>query len=157
MVTRQAVAARLQLPKGTVTLISTHLMSEQDTSKQSDQALTAYRFTADFAANDAFFMAGDFNSEPETQQMRFLRGEVALEGIEPILEDAWQRTMPDDAGYTADADDPKERIDYIYFASGVAATVDVRSCELVLQQPQDGIYASDHLGVYCRFEISYED
>ena len=42
-----------------------------------------------------------------------------------------------------------ERIDYVYVVPGPKGTGTVKSCERVLDQPKNGIYASDHMGVMC--------
>jgi hypothetical protein len=58
-------------------------------------------------------------------------GEATHQGVTGDLIDAWMIARPGEDGFTSDAQNPDHRIDY-----------------LLMQ-----IYASDHLGVLCRFEM----
>jgi endonuclease/exonuclease/phosphatase family metal-dependent hydrolase len=93
------------------------------------------------------------NSVPDTLPMRFLRGETPYQGATGDLSDAWKTMNPKDPGFTDPSSGPQDRIDYIYVIPGPTGAPKVQSCRLVLDKPVNGIYASDHIGVLCTFEV----
>ena len=58
---------------------------------------------------------------------------------------SWPAVSTDD-GFTIPSDGPDRRIDYIYTQGATPI-----GCEIVLRDPQNGVRASDHLGVLCTF------
>jgi endonuclease/exonuclease/phosphatase family metal-dependent hydrolase len=86
--------------------------------------------------------------QPDEFAMKMLRGEDTHDGVTGDLIDAWSQAETSD-GFTIPSDGPDRRIDYIYAFPGSGTATD---CKTVLEQPSNGLRASDHLGVICAFE-----
>ena len=101
-------------------------------------------------------VCGDFNAEPTSTEVRFLKGLHALDGRSFHLWDAFELVHPDQFGHTwsnanpfaAEEQHPDRRIDYIFVgvraADGAGRVLDAR---LVCDQPRHGVWPSDHFGV----------
>ena len=83
----------------------------------------------------AVLLMGDFNAPPDSQGMRLL--------AEAGWTDIWALLHPDDPGYTFEADDPTQRIDYIW--ANAAAAARVRHIERLVPEADERL--SDHLGL----------
>jgi endonuclease/exonuclease/phosphatase family metal-dependent hydrolase len=123
------------------------------------QAVAAVRFIEDHLEerHRHVVFAGDFTANPEAASVRFLTGRQSLEGTSVCYRDAWESTHPDDAGHTftprnplmADRDWPFRRLDYVLVRCGEhgGPTLDITACDLLFDEPIDGVWASDHFGV----------
>jgi len=152
-VIRRAIQITAETPAGVVRFVGNHTTTNSDSQKKTDQVVAGVvGALADETASPLFY-AGDFNAEPTSQAMRVLRGEESYEGSTFGFEDAWQTINPSSLGHTYPSRDPARRIDYIYSVAGAEARARVTACRLVLQEPQRGVLASDHLGVLCDFSI----
>jgi endonuclease/exonuclease/phosphatase family metal-dependent hydrolase len=103
-------------------------------------------------------LCGDFNAEPESDEIRFLCSMTALDGRTTGYQDAW-RVAGDGPGCTQDwrantiADSTniaRKRIDYVFvgdpwFRVGKAGRV--LSASLAFDKPITGVNASDHAGL----------
>ena len=103
-------------------------------------------------------LCGDFNSEPESDEMRFLAGLTQIDAKTTFFQDAWKiaGTGP---GYTQDWRDNalaaslnihRKRIDYVWVGDAFMREGDagrVLSAELAFHVPRTGIVASDHRGL----------
>jgi endonuclease/exonuclease/phosphatase family metal-dependent hydrolase len=112
-------------------------------------ARETYSFLSRQAAGPALLF-GDLNCTPDTEPMRFLRGETEVEGATGDLVDCWTEANPADAGFTFASSNPYHRIDY---ALSRNLTGRIRRAELVGQEDSDGIYASDHLGILIEVDV----
>ena len=153
-VTRLVLAAGIQTPHGEVNVFATHMIVDADQAKKADQALAAWQYMTSFASERPGFFAGDLNAEPDTLAMRFLRGEASHQTETGDLIDAWSTVNPGDQGFTIPSDAADRRIDYVYVVPGTAAVPTVDACQLVLDTPEQGVYASDHIGVICDFTLA---
>ncbi|ATL25198.1 Endonuclease/exonuclease/phosphatase [Streptomyces formicae] len=115
-------------------------------------------------------MAGDFNADPEASSIRYLTGRQSLSGRSTHFHDAW-RIAGSGPGHTWSADNPRaaedigrlvrqpghrSRFDYVFVGSTHAhphAYARVRGAELVLDEPVEGVWASDHYGVVADLEV----
>lgn len=103
-------------------------------------------------------LCGDFNAEPDSDEIRFLTGSTILDGRTVFYQDAW-RVAGDGPGYTQDwrrntlADSMnlhRKRIDYVFVGSpfmragGAGRVLDAR---VVMDESITGVDASDHFGV----------
>lgn len=150
---RRVLGVSAETEEGTATVYVTHMTTADNQTEKADQALTIWDFIAETLPGGPVFFAGDLNADPDTLAMRFLRGEAEYEGVSGDFIDAWIAANGNDLGYTHPAKNPKKRIDYIYQVPGEAGEpLVVASCERVLTEAVDGLWASDHLGVLCRFE-----
>jgi endonuclease/exonuclease/phosphatase family metal-dependent hydrolase len=106
-------------------------------------------------------LAGDFNAEPDSAEIRFLCGLGSLEGRSTYWQDAWRVAGGRGPGWTWDNRnpfaaldfEPDRRIDYVFVGwrhpSGAGR---VESCRVVCDRAVGGVFPSDHFGVLA--EIS---
>lgn len=111
-------------------------------------------------------LMGDFNAEPDSDEMRFLRGLAAIDGRTVYFTDAWLFAAGAAPGYTfnslnpyaALAHEPPRRIDYIYVRGPDRKfRGEPLEARLVFDQPTqvDGvaIWPTDHFGVFTRLSL----
>lgn len=103
-------------------------------------------------------LCGDFNAEPDSDEIRFLRGLTALDGRTTFFQDAWV-VAGEGPGLTQDwrvcplaaaLNVHRKRIDYCFVGdtfrrAGHAGRV--KRAELAFHEPLTGTMASDHLGL----------
>lgn len=115
-------------------------------------------------------IAGDFNADPEATSIRYLTGRQSLAGSTVCYLDAWE-VAGDGAGYTWSTEntnaravmdqilgqpDRDHRFDYVFVSSALNhpdGSCHIREASLALDQPVDGIWASDHFGVVVDVEF----
>jgi endonuclease/exonuclease/phosphatase family metal-dependent hydrolase len=103
--TRIAVSARVQTPSGPLPVISTHLSvgSEEAADAQSRQIQRVRDRTAEF---EQALVLGDFNVTPDNPE---------YDSLQAAITDAWVAAeQTTGSGKTYPADDPSERIDYVF-------------------------------------------
>jgi len=147
--------------QGTV-LVAHHKPSWQFGAEfeREQQALAAARLVECHADKaDHAVVLGDFDATPDAASMRFWRGRQSLDGISVCYQDAWATVHPGAPGFTFTPANPlvrggempagqARRIDYILIRAGDhGPTLQVARCDLVLDQPVGGVWASDHFGV----------
>ncbi|HMG52312.1 MAG TPA: endonuclease/exonuclease/phosphatase family protein, partial [Kofleriaceae bacterium] len=98
---------------------------------------------------------GDFNAVPESDEIRFLRGQTSLDGRSVYFADCWAAAATG-PGHTYDrknpyalrSREPSSRIDYV-FVRGPDAQLrgEPIAARLALDQPTDGVWPSDHFAV----------
>ncbi len=161
---RLALYALVNGPRGPVPVFSTHLnwRFEQSHIRQRQVADLA-RFV-DRMRPWKFppIVCGDFNAEPESEEMRMLKGLTTcpVEGL--AFHDAWSVAGDGRSGITWDNTnpygkillEPDRRIDYILVgrpeARGAGHVVD---CLVTGNEPIDGVWPSDHHAVLA--ELRY--
>jgi endonuclease/exonuclease/phosphatase family metal-dependent hydrolase len=108
-------------------------------------------------------LVGDFNAEPDSDEIRYLRGLTSLgSGARVYFQDAFAVAGDGSAGVTyarrnpfaAVLREPDRRIDYIF----VHGRDERRRCEpldarVCFDQPFDGTFPSDHFGVVATLGI----
>ena len=110
-------------------------------------------------------LCGDFNSEPESDEIRFLRGLTVLDERTTFWQDAWLVAGPaGDPGHTqdwrthdlaADLNIHRKRIDYVFVGDAFRREGNagrVRSARLVCDEALTGVQASDHMGLLVDIE-----
>jgi endonuclease/exonuclease/phosphatase family metal-dependent hydrolase len=111
-------------------------------------------------------LMGDFNAEPDADEIRFLRGLHVQNGKSVHFADAWVYGGDGTPGATYDMRndyarknrEPARRIDYI-FARGPDAELrgEPMRTELCCTNPEVGkdglVWASDHFGVYAELQM----
>lgn len=103
-------------------------------------------------------LCGDFNAEPDSDEIRFLCSLTGLEGRAAYWQDAW-RVAGDDCGFTQDwrtnalaasMNVPRKRIDYVFVGDPWLRRDDagrVLSASLAFHEARTGVLASDHFGL----------
>jgi endonuclease/exonuclease/phosphatase family metal-dependent hydrolase len=157
---RCALSATLDSPLGPLSLTCTHLnwkfrhgaVRERQVQAVADLALRR-RPRGGFPP----LLVGDFNAEPDSAEVRFLCGLQSLGGRSVAFLDAW-RTVGAGSGltwsnrnpYARAALEPDRRIDYVFTGfpqrNGVGQLLD---CRVVCNDEKDGVWPSDHFGVYA--------
>ena len=111
-------------------------------------------------------LCGDFNAEPDSDEIRFLCSLTGLEGRAAFYQDAW-RVAGDGPGYTQDwRTNPiaaalnvhRKRIDYVFVGDpfmrrGGAGRI--LAAQLAFHEPLTGVLASDHAGLVV--DIAWPD
>lgn len=115
-------------------------------------------------------IAGDLNASPESASVRYLTGLQSLAGRSVHYHDAWT-IAGHGPGHTWTVDNPnaqavmaavvrqpqhRRRIDYIFVGSAQAhpnAWAEVRAVSLAFDQPQDGVWPSDHFGLMADLDV----
>jgi endonuclease/exonuclease/phosphatase family metal-dependent hydrolase len=154
--------AQIDAPVGSL-LFANHVPSWQLQFERERelQALAAARALEELEA-DHVVLAGDLTSDPEAANVRFLCGRQSLEGVSVCYRDAWESVHGAQVGETftprnplvSDWDWPFRRLDYILVRCGEhgGPTLEITGCDLVFDEPVDGIWASDHFGVVADLE-----
>jgi len=109
-------------------------------------------------------LTGDFNAEPESDEIRFLKGLTVFKERTMFMQDAWAVAGDEGPGYTSDwrthplsamLNIHRKRIDYIFVGDPflrVGNAGRVLSCRVVANDPITGVQASDHRGVIAEIE-----
>jgi endonuclease/exonuclease/phosphatase family metal-dependent hydrolase len=163
--TRAALTCHVEAPFGAVAFTSTHLnwkLHQSDTRQAQVRVLAEHVLR--HRPRDGFppIVVGDFNAEPDSDEIRFLCGLHTIDDVSVHFRDCWrvvaQRhrsaepgvTWSNDNAYTGRAFEPDRRLDYIF-----VGYPDRRGfgfplvCRVVCDQPRDGVWPSDHFGVYA--------
>jgi endonuclease/exonuclease/phosphatase family metal-dependent hydrolase len=117
---------------------------------------TAVKRLADGASPMPPVLAGDFNAEPMSDEIRFLTGDAVLDGRSTYFQDAWRVAGGAGPGWTWDnrnpfaahEHEPDRRIDYVLVGwrrEGGAGRVE--SARVVCDRALTGTYATDHYGL----------
>jgi len=108
-------------------------------------------------------LLGDFNAEPDSDEMRFLRGLTSLGGPSVYFADCFGIAGGGALGATycrknpfaAPMREPDRRIDYIFVRGpdeqGRGEPLEARVC---FDKPHNGVFASDHFGVVATISTS---
>lgn len=103
-------------------------------------------------------LVGDFNAEPESAEIRYVTGRQSLGERSVAFLDAWQVAGDAGPGFTwSNANDharpnlePDRRIDYVFAGFPRRdGTGQILRCRVVCDTAEDGVWPSDHFGVYA--------
>jgi endonuclease/exonuclease/phosphatase family metal-dependent hydrolase len=110
------------------------------------QALAAARFIEQLTGERDVVhvvLAGDFTSDPDAANVRFITGRQSLDGTSVCYRDAWEALHPSERGETsktdnplvADWDWPFKRLDYIFVRCGEhgGPTLEINNCRLIFE------------------------
>ncbi len=156
--TRTVAFARVELPHGPVPVFVTHLTFQQHLGHaRCEQVRALVEHVKQLAPADGAppILLGDFNADPDSDEMRYLRGLTTLGGTSVYFADCWSTTGNDGPGYTYDrrnayalrSREPSRRIDYIYVRPGRQLRGEPLSAKLALTDAVDGVWPSDHFAV----------
>ncbi|MFC7483747.1 endonuclease/exonuclease/phosphatase family protein [Luedemannella flava] len=154
------VSATVQAPYARIPFFSAHLAATAfATAARLEQVDRIRELVAARPSDDhPPVLTGDFNAEPDSDEMRVLGGDKTSPSTAPglILMDAWRFAEDGRAGLTwdrrnphvAEAPEPSMRIDYVRV--GLRYDLDVGRVEnvgLAGTEPVDGVWPSDHFAV----------
>ncbi len=163
--TRSVLYAKLATPFGQVPVFVTHLNWKlHHGAVRIQQVKRLVELVEERSRPGKTFppiLMGDFNAEPESDEIRFLRGFATLDGRSVFFADAWVYGGDGGPGFTFDrrnpyaarAHEPPRRIDYIFVRGPDSHWVgEPLATKVVFDAEEDGVWASDHFGLYT--EIS---
>ncbi len=158
--TRTVCFARIDLPHGPLPLFVTHLTFQHHLcDARCEQVRALADHVAELAPVDDApppVLCGDFNADPDSDEMRFLRGLTPLGGRSVYFADCWSATAQPGPGYTYDrrnpyalrSREPSRRIDYVYVRGpGRQLRGEPLSARLALDKPTGEVWPSDHFCV----------
>ncbi|HEU0037463.1 MAG TPA: endonuclease/exonuclease/phosphatase family protein [Kofleriaceae bacterium] len=106
-------------------------------------------------------LMGDMNAEPESDEIRFVRGLMAdptgfyMADCFAIRGEGTGHTWHRDNVYAAREHYPDRRLDYIFVrAPDRWHRGEPLACRVVLDEPREGVFASDHYGVYAEIRAT---
>jgi endonuclease/exonuclease/phosphatase family metal-dependent hydrolase len=168
---RTCVRADIDGPRGMLQVFSTHLNWRFDQSAtRQDQVRSICRFIATSRpeAGRQFppILCGDFNADPDSDEIRMLTGRAATPEPRLVFHDAWEAagqasassatgaTWTNDNPYARLDLEPDRRIDYVFVGWPKAGGAGhVTTCRVEGLEPIDGVVPSDHLAVLA--ELRY--
>jgi len=161
--TRTVAFARVDCAHGPMPVFVTHLTYQlHHSDARCEQVKVLAEHVAKLAPIDGPppVLLGDLNADPDSDEMRFLRGLTALGGKSVYFADCWSTTTGAEPGaghgYTYDrrnlyalrSREPSRRIDYAYVRGpGKHLCGEPLRARLVLDEPVDGVWPSDHYGL----------
>ncbi len=162
---RVALSVTVDAPFGAVSFTTTHLNWKlHDGSSREEQVVALADFVLKRRPRGGFppIVVGDFNAEPDSNEIRFMRGLATIEQKSAMFYDAWSVAGDGGPGYTwsntnafaSIALEPERRIDYIFAGYPVRMTEEhgvgkIVTCRVVCDDEVDGVWPSDHFGVYA--------
>jgi len=163
---RVLLSARVRHGQRDVWVHTTHLNYRLAHGKQREDQVQAIEAAIASRPSDApHILMGDFNARPESDEIRWLRGQVTLGGRRTYFQDAWDRLHPGDPGWTWAAAnphtarlaflEPDRRLDYIFVSPMRGdGRGTIHACKMVFREPTEaGIFASDHYGLSADIQI----
>jgi len=161
---RSATAITVDTGASELVLVSTHLNWKFDHGYVREQQVVALRDFAWRVVGDRNLppvIVGDFNADPDSAEIRFMRGWHVLDGKSTFFEDAWAAAGSAGPGLTWDnrnpfanmVHEPDRRIDYVFVGLDHGrGRITVQDCRVVMNEAHNGIYPSDHFGVMAWIE-----
>lgn len=162
---RTCLRADVHGPRGAFQVYSTHLNWRFDHShvrQEQVQAICAFIARSRAAGDHTFppVLCGDFNANPDSDEIRMLTGRMATPEPKLVFHDAWEAagrasessatgaTWTNDNPYARLDLEPDRRIDYVMAGWPKAGGAGhVTSCTVECLEPVDDVVPSDHLGV----------
>lgn len=162
---RCAVNVTIDAPFGELSFTSTHLNWKlHDGRSREAQVAALADFVISRRPRGGFppVVVGDFNAEPDSDEIRFMTGHHSLDGRSVMFYDAWRKagdggpgtTWSNRNAFASVALEPERRIDYIFAGYPHRMTDDhgvgnIETCRVVCNDEADGVWPSDHFGVYA--------
>jgi len=170
--TRSLLYTLLETPWGRLPAFVTHLNWKlHDAVVRLKQTVYAAERIFVLAPVEADFLPpilmGDFNADPISDEIRYLKGQHLVDGRSIYFADAWEYAEPAGPGYTYARDnafarsngEPNRRIDYIFVRGpdkemrGEPLNVK-RAFDQSVPGSAGTVWASDHYGVVCDLTMS---
>jgi endonuclease/exonuclease/phosphatase family metal-dependent hydrolase len=155
---RVLLRADVEGPRGPVQVYTTHLHWRFDHSHIRQEQVRAICQCIHDAPDRTYpaVLCGDFNADPESDEIRMVTGRAAVAAPPLVFHDAWLLGGRGEPGLSWSNDnpyavldlEPARRIDYVF--TGFPKAGGAGNCvhaELVGTEPIDGVVPSDHYGV----------
>ncbi|ACY16006.1 endonuclease/exonuclease/phosphatase family protein [Haliangium ochraceum] len=166
---RILLSAAIDAPAGRCWVHTTHLHYALDDGLARERQVLAIDHALRACAAEepaaVHILCGDFNAEPDSDEMRFLRGLCTLAGRRSYFQDAFAHRHPGEDGVTWCTErgaararrsmDRDRRLDYIYVSKRQRdGRGTVREARVVLGGRSGEVAASDHYGVLADVQIA---
>jgi endonuclease/exonuclease/phosphatase family metal-dependent hydrolase len=164
--TRCLLYALVRTPSADVPVFVTHLNWKLHQGsirlKQLDFIENAIAERAPTGKTYPPILMGDLNAEPESDEVRWLRGFATLNGRSIFFADAWAYAGDGGAGFTFDrrnpnaarSHEPPRRIDYIFVRGPDPKwRGEPLLTRVVFDEPEGDVWASDHFGLYTELSL----
>jgi endonuclease/exonuclease/phosphatase family metal-dependent hydrolase len=161
--TRALLYVRADSPYGELPLFCTHLdwQFHHGYVRERQVAFIADKLH-ELAPMDGFppILMGDFNAEPDSDEIRFLRGLHTLRGRSVYLADCFGQcgegpgwTFARSNVYAEKLREPNRRIDYI-FVRGPDRQLrgEAMTARVVMERAENGVFPTDHYGVLAEIK-----
>jgi len=164
--TRAALHVEIEAPFGKLAFTCTHLhwrFHHGETRVRQVHALAARVLARRPKGGFPPVVVGDFNAEPDSDEIRFLTGGHPVEGESVYFHDAWRVAGTGGDGitwsnrnpYARVALEPDRRIDYVFSGYPTPTGVGlVEICRVACDNVVEGVYPSDHFGVYAELRTA---
>lgn len=162
---RSALFAECDSPAGVIPFFVTHLnwRMHEGVVREAQVVALAAKVKA-HAPIDGLppILTGDFNAQPDSAEIRYLRGLQSLAGTSVFFADCFGMSGigpantfdPRANGYAGTEKEYPRRIDYVFVRGpkedGSGAPISAR---VVLTDPRNGVWPSDHYGLLAEIEI----
>lgn len=134
------------------------------------QAVNTARFVEERVSRkpQQVVMVGDLDADHKASSIRFWCGRQSLHGVSVCYRDTWASKHLSDPGYTFTPENPLvkdqvikgmhpfrdwpfRRIDYIFVRLGAHGgnSLDIMTCERAFDESINGVWASDHFGLFA--------
>ena len=159
--TRSALWVAIDAPFGRLALTCTHLhwrFHHGDTRVRQVREVALQAIRRRPVGGFPPVLLGDFNAEPDSDEVRFLTGLHAVDGKSVYFNDGWRVAGDGGPGITWSnrnpwaraALEPDRRIDYVFAGYPTREGLGrVERCRVVCDDAVDGVWPSDHFGVYA--------
>jgi endonuclease/exonuclease/phosphatase family metal-dependent hydrolase len=159
--TRSALSVTVAAPFGPLSFCCTHLNWRfHQGNVRERQVLALAEWVRARRPRGGFppLLVGDLNAAPESSEIRFLSGLQSLAGRSVYFVDAWAVAGEGSDGITwSNRNDharewlePERRIDYVFAGPPLRdGRGQVTRCRVVCDDGRDGVWPSDHFGVYA--------
>jgi endonuclease/exonuclease/phosphatase family metal-dependent hydrolase len=164
--TRSVLYTRVATPQVEVPVFVTHLnwkLHHGAVRRRQVQALVDFMDErAPIGTTYPPILMGDLNAEPESDEIRWLKGLATIEGRSVFLADAWSYGGDGGPGFTFDrknpnaarSHEPPRRIDYVFVRGpDKAFRGEPLATRVVFDAPEGEVWASDHFGVYTELSV----
>ncbi|MDK1024329.1 MAG: endonuclease/exonuclease/phosphatase family protein [Gammaproteobacteria bacterium] len=160
------IAGHIDSPFGTIPFINAttfHFMPHEGW-KRRKQMPTLNTFVRSVRIKEGYpvIMVGDFNTDPDSDEIRYLMGLHSIEDTSAYFCDAWERAGDEGTGatwaqenhYSRTYGSPDRRIDYIFVgAQGIQGAGAIKDCRVVCNKSLDDVWPSDHFGVFAELTV----
>jgi endonuclease/exonuclease/phosphatase family metal-dependent hydrolase len=160
---RTVLRADIDGPRGPIQLYTTHLNWRFDESHiRCDQVRAICEMVAEGRAARTYppILCGDFNADPDSDELRMINGRAPVPVEKLVFHDAWEvagrheMTWSNENPYAVLDLEPDRCLDYIFVGWPKAGGAGhILSCEMEGVDPVDGVVPSDHYAVLA--ELRY--
>lgn len=164
---RAAIMARIDSPHGAIGFACTHLhwrFHHGHVRERQVEAIAEWAWKRRPEGGLPPIVVGDFNAEPESDEIRYMKGLHSIGGRSVAFLDAW--AVAGDDGLSGEAGrgitwsnrnpyarvefEPRRRIDYVFVGlPGREGRGAVESCRVVCDEGEDGVWPTDHFAVFA--------